>query len=156
LISLIAHDPPKLLPEELRLGEGAAVCVPAAVTFAGARVVGLAVGLAEETRLVGEPVAEPEDALEEEALGVEEEEEALGTAAEAAEGASTAAAAAGTEDFAGAGVCVCVWDGPEGVGVGEEVGFCTSASALPLPSSLGAAALASCSAASSSIWECMC
>jgi hypothetical protein len=39
----------------------------------------------------------------------------------------------------------CVW--PEGVG--EGVGFCTSASALPLP--LGAAALAS--SVASSIWE---
>jgi hypothetical protein len=164
LMNLMGHDPLKLLPEDARLdGVGEVLCVPpAAVTFAGARVVGLAE--ADETWRVGEPVAEPEGALleedallEEEALGVE----ALGGAAEAAEGASTAAAAAGTEDIAGAEGCVCDWDEPEGVGVGvgvgAEVGFCTSASALPLPSSLGAgAALAGCSAASSSIWECMC
>lgn len=147
LISLTGHAPLKLLPEDARLdGVGAAVCVPAVVAFADVRVV----GLADETWLVGEPVAEPDAGREEvvgelEALG---EEEALGTAAEAAEGARTAAAAAGTEDFAGAEVWVWDWDGPEGVGVGEDVGFCTSASALPLPFSLGAAALASSPSAS--------
>ena len=145
LISLTGHAPLKLLPEDARLdGVGAAVCVPAAGAFAGARVV----ELADETWLVGEPVAEPDAGGEEvvgelEALGGEE---ALGAAAEAAEGARTAAAAAGTEDFAGAEVWDWDWDGPEGVG--EDVGFCTSASALPLPLSLGAAALASSSPAS--------
>lgn len=143
-MSLTGHAPLKLLPEDARLDAVGAACVPAAVAFAGARVV----GLTDATRLVGEPDAEP-DAGGLEALGGEG---ALGSAAEAAEGASTAAAAGGTEDFAGADVCVwdCVWGGPEGVGVGvgADVAFCTSASALPLPFSSGAAALASSPSAS--------
>lgn len=140
LISLTGHAPPNPLAPDDRL-DGVGAAVPSAAVW-------VAVGLTDATRLVGEPDAEP-DAGGLEALG---EEEVLGSAAEAAEGASTAAAAAGTEDFAGAEGCVwdCVWDGPEGVGVGvgEDVGFCTSASALPLPFSLGAAALASSPSAS--------
>ena len=66
LISLTGHAPLKLLPEDARLdGVGAAVCVPAVVAFADVRVV----GLADETWLVGEPVAEP-DAGREEVVGV--------------------------------------------------------------------------------------
>lgn len=132
----MGHDPLRLLAPDDRLdGVGAAVCVPAAVASVGVRE---AVGLTEGTRLVGEPEAEPEEAALE---GEEEEEEALETAAEAADGARTAAA--GTEGFAGA--ALVGWDWPEGVG--EDVGFCRSASALPL----GTASLAS--STESSIWE---